>query len=500
MIPLEKFDYIVVGSGLAGLSFALSIADHGKVCVITKAEITDSNTQWAQGGIAAAVGESDDWHLHERDTLVAGAGLNDQEAVRFLVQNAPSAVEWLISLGANFDHNGEELSLGKEGGHSRHRIVKHADKTGWEVERTVVEAVHSHPNISVFERSFVTSLLLQGGRCIGVAAHVDGLGFRCFGAQAVMLATGGCGRVYQHTTNPRVATGDGIGLAHEAGAEILEMEFMQFHPTTLYHPQMRSFLITEAVRGHGGTLRNHLGRRFMYDYDERLELAPRDIVARAIESEMRKQSTWCVYLDITHLPSQEIQHEFPTIYEKLKSIDLEIDRDWIPVVPAQHYSCGGVKTDIHGQTSIPGLFAAGEVARTGVHGANRLASNSLLEAMVFAKSASEKLTAGDNKVELPEAIDLPAWKCIPEADSVRIRRSLQNIMMKEAAIVRTNDGLLKAQKEIEKLFKEYERLPRAPFSTHPLETWNLLIAAKYVVNGAIKRTENIGLHYNSDLL
>ena len=500
MIPLEKFDYIVVGSGLAGLSFALSIADHGKVCVITKAEITDSNTQWAQGGIAAAVGESDDWHLHERDTLVAGAGLNDQEAVRFLVQNAPSAVEWLISLGANFDHNGEELSLGKEGGHSRHRIVKHADKTGWEVERTVVEAVHNHPNISVFERSFVTSLLLQGGRCIGVAAHVDGLGFRCFGAQAVMLATGGCGRVYQHTTNPRVATGDGIGLAHEAGAEILEMEFMQFHPTTLYHPQMRSFLITEAVRGHGGTLRNHLGRRFMYDYDERLELAPRDIVARAIESEMRKQSTWCVYLDITHLPSQEIQHEFPTIYEKLKSIDLEIDRDWIPVVPAQHYSCGGVKTDIHGQTSIPGLFAAGEVARTGVHGANRLASNSLLEAMVFAKSASEKLTAGDNKVELPEAIDLPAWKCIPEADSVRIRRSLQNIMMKEAAIVRTNDGLLKAQKEIEKLFKEYERLPRAPFSTHPLETWNLLIAAKYVVNGAIKRTENIGLHYNSDLL
>ena len=500
MIPLEKFDYIVVGSGLAGLSFALSIADHGKVCVITKAEITDSNTQWAQGGIAAAVGESDDWHLHETDTLVAGAGLNDQEAVRFLVQNAPSAVEWLISLGANFDHNGEELSLGKEGGHSRHRIVKHADKTGWEVERTVVEAVHNHPNISVFERSFVTSLLLQGGRCIGVAAHVDGLGFRCFGAQAVMLATGGCGRVYQHTTNPRVATGDGIGLAHEAGAEILEMEFMQFHPTTLYHPQMRSFLITEAVRGHGGTLRNHLGRRFMYDYDERLELAPRDIVARAIESEMRKQSTWCVYLDITHLPSQEIQHEFPTIYEKLKSIDLEIDRDWIPVVPAQHYSCGGVKTDIHGQTSIPGLFAAGEVARTGVHGANRLASNSLLEAMVFAKSASEILTAGDNKVELPEAIDLPAWKCIPEADSVRIRRSLQNIMMKEAAIVRTNDGLLKAQKEIEKLFKEYERLPRAPFSTHPLETWNLLIAAKYVVNGAIKRTENIGLHYNSDLL
>ena len=500
MIPLEKFDYIVVGSGLAGLSFALSIADHGKVCVITKAEITDSNTQWAQGGIAAAVGESDDWHLHERDTLVAGAGLNDQEAVRFLVQNAPSAVEWLISLGANFDHNGEELSLGKEGGHSRHRIVKHADKTGWEVERTVVEAVHNHPNISVFERSFVTSLLLQGGRCIGVAAHVDGLGFRCFGAQAVMLATGGCGRVYQHTTNPRVATGDGIGLAHEAGAEILEMEFMQFHPTTLYHPQMRSFLITEAVRGHGGTLRNHLGRRFMYDYDERLELAPRDIVARAIESEMRKQSTWCVYLDITHLPSQEIQSEFPTIYEKLKSIDLEIDREWIPVVPAQHYSCGGVKTDIHGQTSIPGLFAAGEVARTGVHGANRLASNSLLEAMVFAKSASEKLTAGDNKVELPEAIDLPAWKCIPEADSVRIRRSLQNIMMKEAAIVRTNDGLLKAQKEIEKLFKEYERLPRAPFSTHPLETWNLLIAAKYVVNGAIKRTENIGLHYNSDLL
>ena len=327
---------------------------------------------------------------------------------------------------------------------------------------------------------------------------VDGLGERWYGGRAIMLASGGCGSMYQHTTNPSVATADGIALADEIGAKIEEMEFMQFHPTTLYHPQLRSFLITEAVRGEGGTLRNHNGRRFMYDYDARLELAPRDVVARAIDSEMKKLETWCVYLDTTHLKSEDLKHEFPTIWDKLKSIDLEMDRDWIPVVPAQHYSCGGVVTNLHGQTSIPGLYAAGEVARTGVHGANRLASNSLLEAVVFAKSASESAL---NETFIPPAeANYTPRRCILEADSVRIRRALRKQMTKGAGIVRTDEGLEETLEVVEQLLREYDQLPTAPFSTHPLETHNLLIAARYVVQGALSRRINVGLHFNSDLL
>ena len=498
MAITEQFDFIVIGSGLAGLSFALSVAETARVCVLTKAEITDSNTQWAQGGIAAAVGESDTWNLHEQDTLVAGGNLNDPAAVRHLVQNAPAAIEWLQKLGARFDQQDGELTLGREGGHSTSRIVKHADKTGWEVERTMVEAVRDCKNITIYEKAFVTSLLTVDGVCRGCQAIVDGLGERVFAAKAVMLATGGCGRMYLHTTNPRVATGDGIGLAAGIGANILDMEFMQFHPTTLYHPQMRSFLITEAVRGEGGTLRNHHGRRFMYDYDSRLELAPRDVVARAIDAEMKKRQTWCVYLDTTHLPSGELHHEFPTIFEKLTSIGIEMDRDWIPVVPAQHYSCGGVVTDLHGQTSIPGLFAAGEVSRTGVHGANRLASNSLLEAIVFAKAASEAVQHFES--DIFARLDSVPVKCVSEAHSVRIRTLLQHQMTKGAGIVRTNIGLNETRTAIQSLLEEYDSLPDSPFSSHPIETKNLLISAKFVTDQAISRHENIGLHFNEDLI
>ena len=497
MAVTEQFDFLVIGSGLAGLSFALSVAEFGKVCVLTKAEISDSNTQWAQGGIAAAVGESDTWHLHEQDTMVAGGNVNDPDAVRYLVQNAPSAIEWLENLGARFDREHGELTLGKEGGHSTSRIVKHADKTGWEVERTMVAAVQASQNITIYEKAFVTSLLTVDGVCRGCQANVNGLGERVFAAKAIMLATGGCGRMYQHTTNPRVATGDGIALASEIGADVKDMEFMQFHPTTLYHPQMRSFLITEAVRGHGGTLRNHHGRRFMYDYDLRLELAPRDVVARAIDAEMKKLQTWCVYLDTTHLQTEDLRHEFPTIYEKLMTIGIEMDRDWIPVVPAQHYSCGGVCTDIHGQTSVPGLFAAGEVSRTGVHGANRLASNSLLEAMVFAKAASELVV--NLHTEVFARLDPTPVKCVSEANSVRIRTLLQHQMTKGAGIVRTNAGLRETQLVVNKLIEEYESLATAPFSMHPIETKNLLISAKYVVDQAAIRSQNIGLHFNEDL-
>jgi L-aspartate oxidase len=505
LLSPERFDFVVVGSGLAGLSFALRVADLGRVAVLTKAELFESNTSYAQGGIAAAVGETDSWQLHEEDTLTAGAGLCDREAVRHLVQQAPAAVEWLMRLGAHFDGaNGPDeihsLALGREGGHSRRRIVHHADKTGWEVERAVCEAVRKSPAITVVENAFVTDLVLVDGRCAGVRARLADIGDRVFAAGATMIATGGCGRMYQHTTNPRIATGDGVAMAARAGARVVNMEFIQFHPTTLYHPQMRSYLISEAVRGAGGILRNHLGTRFMYDYDARLELAPRDVVARAIDAEMKRLDTWCVYLDLTHLPASDIVEEFPTIYEKLRSVGIQMHRDWIPVVPAQHYSCGGIATGLTAQTTVPGLFAAGEAACTGVHGANRLASNSLLEAIVFSASAAEHIrSCGPEppaKGEIPRA---QPPHCIAEVDAVRLRRALQRTMTEHVGIVRTTRGLALARERIDQIEEEYFALPQAPYAPYSLETRNLLQCAHMVVEAALVRDANVGLHFNADL-
>lgn len=489
----EHFDFLVIGSGLAGLTFALRASQHGKVCVLTKAEITDSNTNWAQGGIAAAVGEADDWQLHEEDTLIAGAGLCDPQAVRFLVQEAPTAISWLQSLGARFD-----LELGREGGHSRSRIVHHADKTGWEVERVVSDSVRRNSNITVYENAFATRIALdKNGRAIGVAANISDIGLRLFLGRATMVATGGAGMLYNRTTNPRVATADGIGLGHDIRAKIQNMEFMQFHPTVLSHEQVRGFLITEAVRGAGGTLRNHRGRRFMYDYDERLELAPRDIVARSIEREMQKLKTWCVYLDSTHLEPQQLQHEFPTIWSRLRQIGIEIEKDWIPVTPGQHYSCGGLVTDLNGKTTIPGLYASGEVTYTGVHGANRLASNSLLEAMVFSTAAANAVADEPEPGMVIENLEQP--HCIAESEAIRIRHQLQKVMSEYVGVFRTTAGLFKAAEQIKALMTQYEAANEAGFSAYCLETRNLLIAATTVVDGAINRKENVGLHYNADL-
>jgi L-aspartate oxidase len=492
-----RFDYVVIGSGLAGLTFALHAAEHGSVAVLTKAQLTDSSTSWAQGGIAAAVGDSDSWELHEQDTLIAGAGLCSEKAVRRLVQAAPEAVAWLRGLGAQFELDATDaLVLGREGGHSRHRIVHHQDATGWEIERAVSQAARSHPNITFLEHAFVTRLLVNQGRCVGCVAEISDVGSRTFLARATLLATGGCGKVYAHTTNPRVATGDGIRLASEAGAKIEGMEFQQFHPTTLCHDQARGFLITEAVRGFGATLRTHLGRRFMYDHDPRLELAPRDVVSRAIEREIRRLDTWCVYLDPTHLDAKELEHKFPNIWSKLRSIGIQMERDWIPIVPAQHYSCGGATTNLEGQTSVPGLYAAGECASTGVHGANRLASNSLLEAIVFARAAANCCQSEPEVEDLK--LDESEFSCPVESEAMRIRHALQRAMSAHCGIFRTDKGLEQAEQIIETLSTDLRRAPVGSFSPYAAETASLLATARLIVQGAKERKENVGLHYNQD--
>lgn len=504
-MSVHRTDFVVVGSGIAGLTFALRVAEQAEVVVITKKERSESNTNYAQGGIAGVMSPEDTFELHMQDTLNAGAGLCHEDAVRVLVQEGPRQIRRLIDLGARFDMERDAqgnpvLALGREGGHSRNRIVHYADQTGWEIERTLLEATRHHPRITIHEHFFALDLIIQNGECIGVwvlNTHSDEA--EAFLARAVLLATGGCGQVYPHTTNPPIATGDGIGMAWRAGACIANMEFMQFHPTTLYHPGARSFLISEAVRGEGAILRLPDGTPFMEKYHPMKDLAPRDVVARAIDAETKRLGIPCVYLDITHRPEEFLRQRFPVIYSRLKSVGIDMAREWIPVVPAAHYMCGGVQTDLYGRTSIPRLYAAGEVACTGVHGANRLASNSLLEALVFADRAGiHAVEAGWSE---PVAGSVPSPDTIvgqpgeEPSERTDVRRQLHSVMHRKVGIVRKLASLEEAAQELEQIERMAQAVVRRePHRVEAWEDWNLSITGKLIVHCALRRRESRGLH------
>src|SRR5471030_1153909 len=422
---MKQFNYLVLGSGIAGLTFALKVAPRGRVAIVTKKDRAESNTNYAQGGIASVTSKEDSFELHVRDTLEAGAGLCKENVVRTIVEEGPARIQELIELGMKFSEReipksdgAHELDLGREGGHSKRRILHAKDVTGHEIESALLNAISKQPNISIFENHLAIDLittkkigLKNGNRCLG-AYVFDKKANRVetFAARSVLLATGGCGKVYLYTTNPDIATGDGVAMAYRAGAAIANMEFIQFHPTCLFHPKAKSFLISEAVRGEGGVWRNSQGEDFMKRYDPRGSLAPRDIVARAIDSEIKRLGAPCVFLDIMDRPPEFLRERFPHIYETCLRFGIDMTKQPIPVVPAAHYQCGGIKTDVNGATSLPGLYAIGEVACTGLHGANRLASNSLLEGLVIAHRACAALVRNRPPAHPAGSISLPEWK------------------------------------------------------------------------------------------
>lgn len=507
----KTFDFVVLGSGIAGLTFALDVAALGTVAVVTKKDRTDSNTNWAQGGIAGVMSPDDSFQLHKEDTLIAGAGLCNEEAVDVLVQEGPACIRELIDFGVQFDMETEadgdkHLALTREGGHSRRRIAYHKDMTGREIERALVEQINAHPEISVFEHHIGIDLAKSRDEteiCGVYVLDTENGSIDTFKARrAVMLATGGCGSVYTHTTNPAIATGDGFAMGFRAGAKVANMEFIQFHPTTLYYPGARSFLISEAVRGEGGILRDKSGRAFMKDYDERGSLAPRDIVARAIDAEIKRQGASCMYLDITHKPAEEIKERFPTIYARCLSFGIDMTKEPIPVVPAAHYACGGVQTDLFGQTSLPRLFASGEVTCTGVHGANRLASNSLLEGLVFSARAARWLKE-HNDGPLADCDDVPAFRPyrgrVQIAETDALKRRIQNAMTKYVGIVRSDDRLAKAEAALNVIGDEVDELYATCRPTVDLlELRNLYLTAELIIRSAQARKESRGLHYTTD--
>ncbi|EES3895086.1 L-aspartate oxidase [Escherichia coli] len=515
-LPEHSCDVLIIGSGAAGLSLALRLADQHQVIVLSKGPVTEGSTFYAQGGIAAVFDETDSIDSHVEDTLIAGAGICDRHAVEFVASNARSCVQWLIDQGVLFDThvqpNGEEsYHLTREGGHSHRRILHAADATGREVQSTLVSKAQNHPNIRVLERSNAVDLIVSDKIGLPGTRRVVGAWVwnrnketveTCH-AKAVVLATGGASKVYQYTTNPDISSGDGIAMAWRAGCRVANLEFNQFHPTALYHPQARNFLLTEALRGEGAYLKRPDGTRFMPDFDERGELAPRNIVARAIDHEMKRLGADCMFLDISHKPADFIRQHFPMIYEKLLGLGIDLTQEPVPIVPAAHYTCGGVMVDDHGRTDVEGLYAIGEVSYTGLHGANRMASNSLLECLVYGWSAAEDITR-----RMPDAhgvSTLPPWdesRVENPDERVVIQHNwheLRLFMWDYVGIVRTTKRLERALRRITMLQQEIdEYYAHFRVSNNLLELRNLVQVAELIVRCAMMRKESRGLHFTLD--
>ncbi len=507
-------DFLIIGSGVAGLTFALKASQYGSVRILTKVSAFESNTAHAQGGIATVWGKADSFDLHIKDTLKAGDGLCDYKAVEITVQSGPKMVKWLMDLGVQFTTMNKdrqlEFDLGMEGGHSRRRVLHVADLTGREVEKVLLQQVKDNPNIEVLENQVGVDLITVNEkgkkRCVGVFAMDRTSGaVRTYLAKVTVLATGGAGKVYLYTSNPDVATGDGVAMAYRAGAQIANMEFFQFHPTILYHPKAKSFLISEALRGEGGILRRLDGEPFMKKYHPSAELAPRDIVARAIDAEMKRTGDDHVYLDMTHLDPDFLVNRFPYIHAKCLEYGIDMRKDPIPVVPGAHYSCGGVKTDYWGKTTVDGLYAIGETAHTGLHGANRLASNSLLEALVFADRAAQRSSEEIKKIEIPTQIDVPLWfaqGARQSDETVVITQNwdeIRRFMWNYVGIVRSNRRLNAALRRLDVVAQEIKEVYWT-FEITPdlIELRNIAAIAYLIIQGALWRKESRGLHYNVD--
>lgn len=519
---IRKFDFLVIGSGVAGMSYALQVAEatKGKVALVCKTSIEEANTAKAQGGISAVTNlEVDNFEKHIKDTLIAGDYISDIAAVRQVVEGAPEGIRRLVEWGVNFDKKEDgTFDLHREGGHSEFRILHHADDTGFEIQRGLIEAVRNHPRITLLEQHFAVEIITQHHLGIEVTRRTPDI--ECYGAyvldpdtkkidtflsRVTVLCTGGCGAVYATTTNPNIATGDGIAMAYRAKATVKDMEFIQFHPTALYHPGEThpAFLITEAMRGYGGILRLPNGEEFMQKYDRRLSLAPRDIVARAIDKEMKIHGIDHVCLDVTHKPAEETKHHFPNIYQKCLSIGIDITKEYIPVVPCAHYLCGGIKVDLNGESSIHRLYALGECSCTGLHGGNRLASNSLIEAVVYADAAARHSIEHVREYNYNDRV--PEWNdegTMSNEEKVLIAQDVKEvgqIMSSYVGIVRSNLRLNRAWTRLDLLYEETEELFKRVKATRDIcELRNMINVGYLITRQAMERKESRGLHYTLD--